>query len=666
MSLIARTFTEVGNALKDAYGHVVHGDDAGTHETKVVMLYPKEVKVDGTMTHKFDLGMSFLNVNDRAFVKAVETGSDADIEGIQSQDCLQLAIVLGGSGKLERMQKDNRRAISFGLECEKQGRRTSFDALKEMFENCSLNVDNAGVEMFDSSEDTKGDQSKIPLSRRIRSTTQEMVGRCAGVAVNKLAIDLPSNSSGRAEYPVVLIFRHTHKRHAGSSLHVAMPYFRLDDECERAALIVRRLAPTADSKADPDAWDEIMENAQKLFSPNTKKKKEESQDDADKDRGNDVEVETIRGMIQNALGLAFVRTSKVVLGVSFHFGSGIVISRLGDGTWSAPSAIGLYGAGLGVQFGLEVADYIFILQTEEALNHFRRGSNYTIGGNMGMAVGGMGREAYGAASLGTPSKVGQQNQTKVAPIIAYAKSQGLYFGVSLEGSKIFAREDINRRAYKFATGQNFSTDDILSGRVPAPREAEDLYATLHSVEFAHEKVNIPKPPYLLSDDLSNDWFHNKSTLAKGKDKSNKFYWVSTLSTAEIQEFSTFETIFKSFMYGGVSVQRISPRQENGDNVESLERRTLWLMLPEVGSLKLGYISKYSTDGNDDQSEISEGQSFITDDPTATESTADDFTIDSKSTYNVSLCGFDFIPFLFKISHTRLSLIITECKAAKSN
>ena len=666
MSLVSRTFTEVGNALKDAYGHVFHGDDAGTHETKVVILSPKKVKVDGIITQKFDIGMTFLNVNDRAFVKAVEPGSDADIDGIQAQDCLQLAIVLGGNSKLDRMQTDKRRAISFGLQCEKQGRRTSFDELKEMFVNCSLNVENAGVEMFDSSEDTNRDPKNIPLSRRIRSTTQEMVGRCAGVTVNKLAIDMPSNSSGRAEYPVILVFRHTHKRYAGSSPHVAMPYFRLDDECERAALIVRRLAPTADSKADPDAWDEIMENAQKFFSPNAKKEEDKSHDDI---KEKDVEAETIRGMIQSALGLAFVRTSKVVLGVSLHFGSGIVISRLEDGTWSAPSAIGLYGAGLGVQFGLEVADYIFILQTEEALNHFRRGTNYTIGGNMGVAVGGMGREAYGAASLGMQSKEGQPRQAQVSPIVAYAKSQGLYFGVSLEGSKIYAREDINQRAYKFATGQDISTDDILSGRVPAPREAEDLYATLHSVEFAHEKVNIPKPPYLLLDDLSNDWFHYKSTLAKGKDKSKKFYWVSTLPTAEAQEFSSFETVFKNFMYGGVSVQRISPRQEYGANAESLERRTLWLMLPEVGSLRLGYVSKHSTDGNDDQSEFSDGQSHFTDDHTTAESMADDFTIDSKSTYNVSIFWFWFHPILLdKCSHRIFSrtLTITERKEAKTN
>ena len=58
-------------------------------------------------------------------------------------------------------------------------------------------------------------------------------------------------------------------------------------------------------------------------------------------------------MIQKAVGLAFVRASKVVLGMSLHNGSGIVLARLPDWKWSAPLAIVTVGLGLGLQFGLE-------------------------------------------------------------------------------------------------------------------------------------------------------------------------------------------------------------------------------------------------------------------------------------------------------------------------
>merc|ERR1719183_1669073 len=81
----------------------------------------------------------------------------------------------------------------------------------------------------------------------------------------------------------------------------------------------------------------------------------------------DAEAATLRGLIQKAAGLAFIRSSKVVMGVSVHGGSDIVIARLPDGTWSAPSAIGSWGIGLGLQFGVELADYIFILNTQDAL-----------------------------------------------------------------------------------------------------------------------------------------------------------------------------------------------------------------------------------------------------------------------------------------------------------
>jgi hypothetical protein len=53
-----------------------------------------------------------------------------------------------------------------------------------------------------------------------------------------------------------------------------------------------------------------------------------------------------------------------------------------------------------MQFGLEVADYMFILQTKEGVEHFQRGGNFALGGNIGISVAGCGREAYGAASLG--------------------------------------------------------------------------------------------------------------------------------------------------------------------------------------------------------------------------------------------------------------------------
>ena len=99
--------------------------------------------------------------------------------------------------------------------------------------------------------------------------------------------------------------------------------------------------------------------------------------------GEDIEASTIRGMIELAVGLGFVQLLKVVVGVSLQGGSGILISRLPDGTWLAPSSMGVYGLGVGLQFGLEVCDFVFIIHTREGIEHFKREGNFAVGGNIG-------------------------------------------------------------------------------------------------------------------------------------------------------------------------------------------------------------------------------------------------------------------------------------------
>jgi lipid-binding SYLF domain-containing protein len=333
-------------------------------------------------------------------------------------------------------------------------------------------------------------------------------------------------------------------------------------------------------------------------------------------------------MIQQAVGLAFVRNNKVVFGVSLHGGSGIVLSRLSDGTWSAPSCIGMMGMGLGLQVGLEVANYIFILQTKEALEHFQRGGSFTLGANVGAAFAGMGREAIGAASVssalcgisaaipiikedeytfedggadGVPGAAPHTEVSGVTPIVAYAKSEGLYVGVSLEGSRIFTREELNARAYKFSSYNNkaVTAQDILTGKViQRPVEAEQLYALLHTIEYQHEISSMPPLPKskLLFDNInssnnsSNSRHQQKDhNWSKPWDASSPYFLEShdedddldkVLMQEDIDEF--FEK-FQDFLFGGVTVLRITRNKR--------ERRTLWLYAPQEGSLRLGFVSK---------------------------------------------------------------------------
>ena len=149
----------------------------------------------------------------------------------------------------------------------------------------------------------------------------------------------------------------------------------------------------------------------------------------------------------------------------------MVVARLADGSWSAPSAIGQVGGGFGGQIGFELTDFVFILNDANAVKTFAQAGSLTFGGNVSIAAGPVGRnaEAAGAASL-----------KSVAGIFSYSKTKGLFAGVSLEGSGMIERRDANEKLY----GRRWTARELLSGQVPVPSAAEPLMRVLNSRIFA--------------------------------------------------------------------------------------------------------------------------------------------------------------------------------------
>jgi lipid-binding SYLF domain-containing protein len=96
-------------------------------------------------------------------------------------------------------------------------------------------------------------------------------------------------------------------------------------------------------------------------------------------------------------------------------GSGIVIARLPDGSWSAPSCIATGGLGWGLQIGADITDFVIVLNSEDAVRAFSIGGNVTIGGNISAAAGPIGTGGSVQASLAHP-----------APMFSYSKSKGKF------------------------------------------------------------------------------------------------------------------------------------------------------------------------------------------------------------------------------------------------
>lgn len=96
-------------------------------------------------------------------------------------------------------------------------------------------------------------------------------------------------------------------------------------------------------------------------------------------------------LISKAYGLVFLTMIKAGFGIGGRFGTGLVISRLSDGSWSAPSAIATVGVSWGFLIGCDLTDAVLILNTSDAVRAFTTGGQITLGAEIDVAVGPVGR-----------------------------------------------------------------------------------------------------------------------------------------------------------------------------------------------------------------------------------------------------------------------------------
>ena len=165
-------------------------------------------------------------------------------------------------------------------------------------------------------------------------------------------------------------------------------------------------------------------------------------------------------VLRGARGLAILTVTKAGFIGSVRGGTGVVVARTENG-WSGPSAIGIGGLGVGFQAGAEVTELVIVLNTQEAVNAFAKGGNVTLGGALSIAAGPVGRTAEAGVAVG-------------AAMYSYSRSQGLFAGISLEGTVIAARDRVNAAYY----GEPVEPRDILAGRVRPPASAQKLLAVL--------------------------------------------------------------------------------------------------------------------------------------------------------------------------------------------
>ncbi|ROV87999.1 hypothetical protein VSDG_09178 [Cytospora chrysosperma] len=179
--------------------------------------------------------------------------------------------------------------------------------------------------------------------------------------------------------------------------------------------------------------------------------------------------------IETAAGLAVFTTFRTGLHISGAGGSGVVVARLPDGSWSPPSGFLVHTLGAGFMIGLDIYDCVCVLRTPEAVAAFTS-PRISLGGEIGLVAGPVGAGAAVDAALLRSAK----------PVWSYMKSRGLYAGVQADGTIIIARPDANAAFYGV---KGVKVGDILRGQVPTkgppgmwPEGARQLMEVLKSAE----------------------------------------------------------------------------------------------------------------------------------------------------------------------------------------
>ena len=171
----------------------------------------------------------------------------------------------------------------------------------------------------------------------------------------------------------------------------------------------------------------------------------------------DVQESQLRG----AIALCLVTTVQGGMILTGSVGTGLVVRKRPDGSWSAPCAIGTMGIGFGASFGIQSTDMIVVVHNEAALKTFMSGGSLSLGAEVGLSVGPFGRNA--AAEV-------RANEKGMASTSSYSQSKGFYGGVQIDGQVLKVRHEVNRDFY----GRDVTAHQILMDIDP-PLAAQPLY-----------------------------------------------------------------------------------------------------------------------------------------------------------------------------------------------
>ncbi len=171
--------------------------------------------------------------------------------------------------------------------------------------------------------------------------------------------------------------------------------------------------------------------------------------------------------------VVYPSVKKAAFIVGGSYGRGVITCRSGqnlEGRWSAPAMFALEGGSFGFQIGGQATDFVLLIMNDSGANSVMS-SKVKLGADASAAAGPKGRDTSAETDV-----------VMKAEILSYSRAQGLFAGVSLEGSTMRSDDGANKALY----GKDLSAKEIVrEGKVAVPAAAKPLLAELEKASPKH-------------------------------------------------------------------------------------------------------------------------------------------------------------------------------------
>ena len=150
------------------------------------------------------------------------------------------------------------------------------------------------------------------------------------------------------------------------------------------------------------------------------------------------------------------------------YGRGAMVCRSGaefNGPWGAPAMYALEGGSVGFQIGGKSTDVVLLIMNKKGADSILS-SKVKLGAGISVAAGPKGRDAQASTDA-----------YMQAEILSYSRAQGLFAGVSLQGSTVRPDDKATAQVY----GRALKARDIVLGeRIAVPDSGRHLVRVLQT------------------------------------------------------------------------------------------------------------------------------------------------------------------------------------------